>query len=165
MNETRLPRLLLVEDDPVSASYLHDAASALRALVDVAATIADALAMAKRHPHDLYLIDANLPDGRGEVLLQSLRDIGIGTPALAHTAAHDPGMRERMLALGFVGVLHQPLGMAELLEALREHLPGSAVPAPVTRLQAQAAARWQRQRVRSGATWRQHTEPEPATHE
>lgn len=129
MNDTRLPRLLLVEDDPVSASYLHDAASALPALVDTVATIADALAMATRHPHDLYLIDANLPDGRGEMLLQALRDAGIGTPALAHTAARDPGLRARMIALGFVGVLHKPIGVAELLEALREHLPGDALPA------------------------------------
>ncbi len=129
MNDTRLPRLLLVEDDPVSASYLHDAASSLPALVDMAATIADALALAKRQPHDLYLIDAHLPDGRGEMLLQALRDAGIGTPALAHTAARDPGMRERMIALGFVGVLHKPIGVVGLLEALREHLPGCAMPA------------------------------------
>lgn len=129
MNDTRLPRLLLVEDDPVSAGYLHAAASALPALVEMAATLADALAMAKRHPHDLHLIDANLPDGRGEMLLQALRDAGIDTPALAHTAAREPGLRERMIALGFVGVLHKPIGVGELLEALREHLPGSAVPA------------------------------------
>jgi len=119
----RLPRLLLVEDDPVSASFLRDAASALPALVDVAASIADALVIARRHPHDLYLIDANLPDGRGEMLLQALRDTGVTTPALAHTAAHDDGMGARMRALGFVGVLQKPLSVGELHDSLREHLP------------------------------------------
>ncbi len=119
----RLPRLLLVEDDPVSAGFLHDAASALPALVDVAATMADALALARLRPHDLYLIDANLPDGRGEMLLQVLREAGLMSPALAHTAAQDDGMRERMQSLGFLGVLHKPIGVGELLEALRGHLP------------------------------------------
>ena len=33
---TALPRLLLVEDDPVSAAFLREAAAALPALVDVA---------------------------------------------------------------------------------------------------------------------------------
>ena len=37
-----LPRLLLVEDDPVSAVFLRDAATALPAAVDVAGNIADA---------------------------------------------------------------------------------------------------------------------------
>lgn len=58
MNDTRLqwlPRLLLFEDHPVSAIFLRDAASTLPAQVDIAASIADALAMAKRHPHDLSL--------------------------------------------------------------------------------------------------------------
>ncbi len=133
MNETtiqRVPRLLLVEDDPVSACFLLDAASALPALVDVATSIAEALPMALHHPHDLYLIDANLPDGRGETLLQSLHDLGLVTPALAHTAARDDGMCERMRALGFVGVLYKPLGVAELHHALRQHLPGIGPPAP-----------------------------------
>ncbi len=121
----RLPRLLLVEDDPVSASFLRDAASALPAVVDVAASMADALVLARQHPHDLYLIDANLPDGRGEMLLQALRDGGLTTPALAHTAAQEHGMGERMQSLGFLGVLHKPIGVGDLLQALGRHLQGT----------------------------------------
>ena len=123
-----LPRLLLVEDDPVSAVFLRDAATALPAAVDVAGNIADALAGAATRQHDLYLIDANLPDGRGEALLQALRDLGVATPALAHTAAHDAAIRERLLAAGFIDVLCKPLTMAELHDALRRHL-GIAFPA------------------------------------
>lgn len=127
MNPT-LPRLLLVEDDPVSASFLHDAAASLPARVDVAAGIAEALAMATEgRPHDLYLIDANLPDGRGETLLQRLRRHGLAAPALAHTAARDETMRQRLLAAGFLDVLCKPLGVTELHEALRRHL---ALPPP-----------------------------------
>jgi CheY-like chemotaxis protein len=117
-----LPRLLLVEDDPVSAVFLHEAATALPAKVDVAGTMAEALACASTQHHDLYLIDANLPDGRGETLLRQLRDLGLATPALAHTAAREDALRERLLAAGFVDVLCKPLAVAELHDALRYHL-------------------------------------------
>lgn len=116
------PRLLLVEDDPVSAAFLHDAATALPASVDVAGNMAEALVCASMRRHDLYLFDANLPDGRGETLLHQLRDLGLATPALAHTAAREDALRERLLAAGFVDVLCKPLAVAELHDALRYHL-------------------------------------------
>mgnify|MGYP003949947487 FL=1 len=119
---TAVPRLLLVEDDPVSAAFLRDAAAALPADVDVAGHIADALACAATHRHDLYLVDANLPDGRGETLLLQLRERGIDAPALAHTAACDAAIRERLLAAGFLDVLCKPLSVGELHDALRSHL-------------------------------------------
>lgn len=117
-----LPRLLLVEDDPVSAVFLRDAAASLPAAVDVAGNLAEALAGAIARQHALYLIDANLPDGRGEILLRQLRERGLDTPALAHTAACDAAMRERLLAAGFVDVLNKPLGVDEFLDALRHQL-------------------------------------------
>ena len=116
------PRLLLVEDDPVSAAFLHAAATALPAQVDVAGNMTDALACASTQQHDLYLFDANLPDGRGETLLGQLRELGLTTPALAHTAAREDALRERLLAAGFVDVLCKPLAVAELHDALRCHL-------------------------------------------
>lgn len=116
------PRLLVVEDDPVSAAFLRDAATALPAEVDVAGTMAEALACASAQHYDLYLFDANLPDGRGETLLRQLRDLGLATPALAHTAAREQALRERLLAAGFIDVLCKPLAIAELHDALRHHL-------------------------------------------
>lgn len=119
---TALPRVLLVEDDPVSAAFLRDAAATLPAAVDVAGNLAEALASATAADHHLYLFDANLPDGRGETLLQQLRDRGYATPAISHTAACDASTRQRLLAAGFVDVLCKPLAVAELHDALRRHL-------------------------------------------
>ncbi len=125
-----LPRLLLVEDDPVSAVFLHQAATALPAEVDVAGNMAEALACASTQHHDLYLFDANLPDGRGETLLRQFRERGLAAPALAHTAAREDALRERLLAASFIDVLCKPLAVAELHDALRYHLglppPGCA---------------------------------------
>jgi DNA-binding response OmpR family regulator len=116
------PRLLLVEDDPVSAAFLREAAAALPAFVDVAGGVASALDAASHATHDLVLIDAHLPDGSGEALLVALRARGVDVPALAHTAALDVALHERLLAAGFIEVLCKPIGVAALHEALRRHL-------------------------------------------
>ena len=118
-----MTRLLLVEDDPTSRGFLRAAAAALPAHVDVAGSVADARVMATRETYYAWLIDAHLPDGSGVGLLDQLRADGLQTPALAHTAARDDAIRERLLAAGFIDVLCKPLGMAELHEALRRHLP------------------------------------------
>ncbi|MEO6154448.1 MAG: response regulator [Thermomonas sp.] len=118
-----MPRILIVEDDPVSAAYLGEVAASLPAQVDVAGSIAEALTMAATRSHALLLIDAHLPDGRGETLLEALRARGVATPALAHTAAGEAALCDQLLAAGFVEVLRKPLGVAELKLALQHHLP------------------------------------------
>lgn len=123
---TDLPQLLVVEDDPVSAAFLCDGARRLPATVHCADTIAAARALARTQRFDLLLLDANLPDGRGEDLLRQLRRGGVQAPAIAHTAAVDPAVAPRLLAAGFDAVLAKPLPLATLLDALRRHLPGVA---------------------------------------
>ena len=133
-----IPRILVVEDDLVSAAYLGDVAASLPALVDVAGTAAEALALAGAHAHALLLIDAHLPDGSGTHLLQALRERGITAPALAHTAAGEIALRDQLLAAGFVDVLRKPIGVADLTLALKRQLP-LAIPASA---QMDALPRW-----------------------
>ena len=121
----RLPRLLLVEDDPVSAAFLRDAASALPAEVHVAGSLAEASRMIEAMRFDLWLVDAHLPDGPGETLLGP-RDALAAPPSLAHTAATEPAVRQRLLAAGFRDVLPKPLGIGALHAALRNHLGTTA---------------------------------------
>jgi DNA-binding response OmpR family regulator len=83
------PRILLVEDDPVSRAFLGAAVHALPAVVDAADSMAAAMALAAASRYDLWLIDANLPDGHGAELLSRLRVREAQTPAVAHTAATD----------------------------------------------------------------------------
>ncbi|GAB2502233.1 response regulator [Pseudoxanthomonas sangjuensis] len=127
MERETKPRLLLVEDDPVSRDFLTAALEALPATVDTAATLAEATAAGAGC--DLWLIDANLPDGSGAELLARLRRHAPRTPALAHTADGSPTTRERLLADGFVEVLVKPLSAGDLQAAVRETL-GLAAGAP-----------------------------------
>jgi len=111
------PHLLLVEDDAVSRAFLTAAAEGLPATVAAVATCAEALECAHGARHDLWLVDANLPDGSGAGLLATLRESG-DTPALAHTASHDRPDHDALIAAGFAEVLVKPLPAIALQTAI-----------------------------------------------
>jgi len=133
-----LPRILLLEDDPVSAAFLSAAIEALPAQVDVAGTLAEARALASAHMHDLWLFDANLPDGRGADLLAELRGCGIAVTALAHTADARRDELDALIDAGFEEVLQKPLSVAQLQGAIRRFC-GQGAPAEADRAQRDAA--------------------------
>ena len=85
------PRLLLVEDDAISCRFLQATLEALPAHVDIAESLASALET--ETGHELWLLDANLPDGSGIALLQALRLRSPSIPALAHTADDSAALR------------------------------------------------------------------------
>lgn len=116
------PTILLVEDDPTTCAYLVALTEALPARVEAAASVAAALRHAKTSTHDLWLVDANLPDGTGIELLARLRALSPGTPALAHTAAHDRNELEPLLAAGFADVLVKPIDADTWRTAIRRAL-------------------------------------------
>ncbi|MBX9402476.1 response regulator [Lysobacter sp. BMK333-48F3] len=121
MKNSPVPRVLLVEDDPVTRAFLTAAVEAMPAQVDGADSLAAALALGDAHDYQLWLFDANLPDGSGSDLLARLRMRHPRTLAVAHTATGESEVRERLIASGFCEVLVKPL-------------PASAVRATIRRL-------------------------------
>lgn len=111
-------RVLLLEDDPVSARFLRDALAALPARVDAATTLAQAAATASA-ADAAWVFDARLPDGHAADLLPRLRARGWLTPALALSADVDGRTRERLLAAGFAEALAKPIGAEALRGAVR----------------------------------------------
>lgn len=120
-------RLLLVEDDPVSRAFLGDALASLPAQVDVADCIAGAEFFASQRQHDLWLIDAHLPDGDGRQCLQRLRDLHAAIPALAVTADAFVEELDALCAAGFIEAVQKPVTVAVLLSSVRRAL-GEAMP-------------------------------------
>jgi len=114
-------RLLLVEDDPVSSSFMAEALSALPAQVDCAGDIAQALAVSRTHRYALWIIDAHLPDGDGSRCLQELR-AGHDTPALAVTAGAEREALDALCGAGFLEVLLKPVSIALLQGTVRRLL-------------------------------------------
>jgi len=116
------PCILLVEDDPVALAFLTAAAASAGVAVDGAGSVAQALACAERQRHAMWLIDANLPDGRGEALLAALKQRHRGTPAIAHTASHLRSDLDALLQAGFDEVLLKPLPAQTVADAIRRAL-------------------------------------------
>lgn len=116
------PRILLVEDDPVSAAFLQAALTALPADVDAIATGTAARDLARASTYDLWLIDANLPDGSGAALLADLRARGGLAHAVAHTADREPATADALRVAGFSDVLVKPLTANDLHAAVRRAL-------------------------------------------
>lgn len=114
-----LPRILLLEDDPVSAAFMAAALEAVPARVDVAGSLAEARGIVSADAHDLWLFDANLPDGTGAALLAELRAQGLQTRALAHTADAQRTALDALIDAGFEEVLLKPLSVAQLQGAVR----------------------------------------------
>ncbi|MGN6152255.1 MAG: response regulator [Lysobacteraceae bacterium] len=119
-----LPRVLLLEDDPVTAAFLAAALDALPATVVAATTLAEARPAAEGC--DLWLFDAYLPDGDGATLLAELRARGLRTPALAHTAEARQEPLDALIDAGFAEVLQKPLTVAQLQAMVRRALGDAA---------------------------------------
>lgn len=113
----RPPRLLLIEDDPVSALALRSRLETWGYTVDVAGTAMEA--RARLGPdHALLLIDRHLPDSDSPQLLAELRAHGLRVPALAISAELEPETRDALISAGFGAALCKPLRADQLLTAM-----------------------------------------------
>jgi two-component system OmpR family response regulator len=138
-------RLLLAEDDPVSAAFLAAGLESLGYAVVRVSDGAEALQLARDHAFAALMLDLGLPQVEGDTVLASLRsDPGAASrhaPALALSAETSPALARRLLGLGFGALLAKPLSMANLQRALEGILAGSplALPAAPARTDAGAA--------------------------
>lgn len=128
MRSPDLPRVLLVEDDPISRAFLGSALRAVPVEVDSADSVAAATALGKAHAYALWLFDARLPDGDGAALLARLRALQPRVPAIAHTASGDADVRAALREAGFAEVLVKPLP-ATILQAAVRRVLGPDLPA------------------------------------
>src|SRR5438270_2190361 len=108
-------KLLLVEDDPKTVAILRKGLAEHGYAVDVAATGADGLALAKSGAYDLVVLDVMLPGKDGWAVLRDLRAAGVATPVLFLTARDDVRDRVKGLELGADDYLVKPFAFAELL--------------------------------------------------
>lgn len=121
-NGSMNPKLLLVEDDPITSAFLTASSLAIHCDVETATCLAQAFELAISHVYDAWLFDANLPDGSGAQLLARLRDCGLKTRALAHTASHDAQDALALRQAGFDEVLIKPISAAGWQAAIQRVL-------------------------------------------
>lgn len=146
-------RLLLVEDDPTSRSFLQAATAALPAEVDIADSVESAYALASTRAYDAWLIDANLPDGTGGALLARLRADGRDTPAIAHTAERERRALDALRAEGFAIALSKPVAADDWQGAIR----GVLVRRPADRPSAALSPLPEARRSGQAPLWNRHS--------
>lgn len=115
------PRVLIVDDDPVSLRFLE--AAAMQSGCIVATAIDGAAALAANSVFDLLMIDRRLPDLGGAELLRALRERGVTAPAIATSAEIDADASAQLRATGFVDVLEKPASVRRIVEIVMRHLP------------------------------------------
>ncbi|MBF0307342.1 MAG: response regulator transcription factor [Alphaproteobacteria bacterium] len=128
-------RLLLIEDDAETASYMLKGLKEVGHVVDHAADGTEGLYMAAERRHDVLIVDRMLPGIDGLSIIRTLRAAGNVTPVLVLSALGKVDDRVLGLKAGGDDYLVKPYAFAELLariEALARRQ--AAAPAEITTL-------------------------------
>lgn len=112
-------RLLIVEDEAKTATYLTKGLQEHGFLPDVVSDGRDALQMAKSGTYDLAILDILLPGLDGWSVLRDLRSSGSLLPVLLLTALDSIPDRVRGLEMGADDYLVKPFAFSELLARIR----------------------------------------------
>jgi two-component system OmpR family response regulator len=114
LTETRR-RILVIEDDPETASQLVDFLGTRGYQADLAHNGNDGLRLASSHSYAVMTIDRMLPGVDGLSIIRKLRESGNDTPALIVSALGEVDDRVRGLRGGGDDYLVKPFAFAELL--------------------------------------------------
>ncbi|HEX4469867.1 MAG TPA: response regulator [Gemmatimonadaceae bacterium] len=121
--DEHVAHVLIVEDNDLVSSALRVLFEQTGRRVSIAATVADAIAVASADRPDLMLIDLTLPDGNGLAILETLRrENRVPRVAVALTGHDDPSIAERCAQLGCADVLLKPVPTRELLRRAEKWL-------------------------------------------
>ena len=112
-------KLLIVEDEPKTGSYLRQGLEEAGYVVDLVADGVDGLHLASSGDYQLLILDVMLPGMDGWNVLARLRDAGNPLPVLFLTARSSIPDRVQGLELGADDYLVKPFAFVELLARVR----------------------------------------------
>jgi two-component system copper resistance phosphate regulon response regulator CusR len=110
-------KLLIVEDEPKTAQYLHKGLSEQGCTVDIADNGIDGQHLALTHDYDVIVLDAMLPGIDGFSVIRALRRVK-QTPVIMLTARDRVEDRVRGLQDGADDYLVKPFSFLELMARL-----------------------------------------------
>jgi two-component system KDP operon response regulator KdpE len=113
-----MPRILVVDDEPQIVRALRINLRARAYEVSTAATGAEALEVAARHPPDLVLLDLGLPGVDGLDVIRGLRG-WTSVPIIVLSGRADSTDKVEALDAGADDYVTKPFGMEELLARMR----------------------------------------------
>ena len=112
-------RILVVEDDKKTASFVRKALRGEGFAVDVCHDGDDGLHLAETTPYDALVLDIMLPGRDGLSVLRQLRDRRNAVPVLLLSARGDVNERVEGLDAGADDYLPKPFALAELIARVR----------------------------------------------
>ena len=112
-------RVLVVEDEKKTASFVRKALQAEGFAADVCGNSDDALAAARTTPFDVIVLDIMLPGRDGLSVLRQLREHRNATPILLLSARGGVNERVEGLDAGADDYLPKPFELAELVARVR----------------------------------------------
>jgi DNA-binding response OmpR family regulator len=146
-------RILVVEDEKKTASFIRKALQAEGFAVDVCHNGDDGWAAARTTPFDAIVLDIMLPGRDGLSLLRQLRERQNATPVLLLSARGEVNERVEGLNAGADDYLPKPFVIAELIARVRAlGRRGSETKSPVLRVADLTLDTVTREARRGGAT-------------
>ena len=127
-------RVLIVEDDGVTAGFISKGLRQEGFAVDRARDGEEGIYLAVREPYDALIVDIMLPKLDGLSLIESLRRRKIITPVLVLSARSTVADRIKGLQAGGDDYLTKPFAFAELLARIRALLRRANAQAEPTQL-------------------------------
>jgi len=112
-------RILIIEDEIKTASYLKKGLAENGFVVDVAHQGEEGLDLALIYDYDLIILDVMLPQRDGWSIISEIRNNGKQTPVLFLTARDKVQDRVKGLELGADDYLIKPFAFSELLARIR----------------------------------------------
>ena len=123
MDQGRLGRLLIVDDEPQIVRALTPAMAAAGFTVSTAACGEEALASMAGEPCDVVILDLGLPDMDGKDVIQRIREWS-DAPIIVLSARDLEPEKIAALDLGADDFVNKPVGVGELLARLRAVMRG-----------------------------------------
>jgi DNA-binding response OmpR family regulator len=118
-NRLKAMRVLVVEDEKKTASFIRKALQAEGHAVDVLHDGTEALAAVSTTPFDVVVLDIMLPGRDGLSVVRQMRDKKISIPVLLLTARGEVGERVEGLNAGADDYLSKPFALEELIARVR----------------------------------------------
>lgn len=125
-------RVLVVEDEKKTASFVRKALQAEGLAVDVLHDGSEALAAVASTPFDVVVLDVMLPGRDGLSVVRQMRDRHITTPVLLLTARGEVSEKVEGLNAGADDYLPKPFALEELVARVRALGRRSGEAKPVT---------------------------------
>lgn len=134
--------VLSVEDHPMGAKEIVKSLRSMGATIESCATCGEAMALVKRRPFDVAIIDQGLPDGLGVDLIREIMERRPFMGLIMYTVRDDAGLQHTLQSLG-VPYLPKPasrLGLGEAVKDAAAKMAGIEIDGPTRLLIAEDTA-------------------------